>query len=92
MTAPHPADRRDPAAPRGPARRVQRNFWMLLAAAVLATGMVSRAVAQEAGPATGALLAVSGLAALVSASLAARILVVIRHPQKNDPQKKGEAT
>ncbi len=56
--------------------RVRRNFWSLAAATVIAIGVLSNAVARPASPSTAALVAVSGLAALVSVSLAGRILVV----------------
>ena len=56
--------------------RVRRNFWVLVAATVVAVGVLSQALARPAGMGTAALVAVSGLAALASVSLAGRILVV----------------
>lgn len=57
-------------------RRVRRNFWFLAAAAVIAAGVLSNAVARPAGPGTAALVAVSSVAAVISVSLAGRVLVV----------------
>lgn len=56
--------------------RVRRNFWCLVAATVIAAGVLSDAVARPAGPATAALVAASSVAAVISVSLAGRILVV----------------
>lgn len=56
--------------------RVRRNFWSLAAATVVAVGVLSDAVARPASPSTAALVALSGLAALISVTLAGRILVV----------------
>lgn len=56
--------------------RVRRNFWALVAAGVVAVGVMSQALSRPAGPATGAAVAVSGLAALACVTLAGRILVV----------------
>jgi hypothetical protein len=56
--------------------RVRRNFWCLVAATIIAAGVLSDAVARPAGPATAALVAASSVAAVISVSLAGRILVV----------------
>lgn len=56
--------------------RVSRNFWILVAATVLAVGGLSTALREPSGPATGVVTAVSALAALISVTLAGRILVV----------------
>ncbi|MDC5698463.1 hypothetical protein OO014_14485 [Intrasporangium calvum] len=56
--------------------RVSRNFWILVAAAVLAVGLLSMAVRLPPSPIAGVLTAVSGLAAAASMALAGRILVV----------------
>lgn len=56
--------------------RVSRNFWILVAAAVLAAGLLSMAVRLPPSPMAGVLTAVSGLAAAASMALAGRILVV----------------
>lgn len=57
--------------------RLWRNFWGLVAAAVVAAGVVSAALRLPSGPAVGALTAVSGVAALTALALAGRILVVV---------------
>ena len=64
------------AADAAAAARVRRNFWVLVAATVVAVGVLSQALAHTAGPGTAVLVAVSGLAALASVTLAGRILVV----------------
>ena len=56
--------------------RARRNFWALAAVTTVAVGALSQALGRPAGPATAAMVAVSGLAALVSVTLAGRILVV----------------
>ena len=57
-------------------KRIQRNFWVLVTAAVLAVGLLSTAVELPPSPFAGTLTAVSGLAAAASLALAGRILVV----------------
>ncbi len=66
--------------------RVRRNFWVLLAATVVAVGILTTAAQQPARPATAGLIAVSSLAALVTVSLAARILIVVTHRGRSDDQ------
>jgi len=61
---------------RGTVARVRRNFSLLVAAAVVAVGVLSQALKAPSGPATAAVVAVSGLAAIASVSLAGRILAV----------------
>ena len=56
--------------------RVRRNFWALVAATVVAAGVLSQALARPASPGTAVVLALSGLAAVTSVTLAGRILVV----------------
>lgn len=56
--------------------RVHRNFWLLVTATILAVGVLSLEIKAPAGTGTAVLTAVSALAALVSISLAGRILVV----------------
>ncbi|HEY3001252.1 MAG TPA: hypothetical protein VGJ44_02790 [Kribbellaceae bacterium] len=68
------------------AARVRRNFWLLVAATVIATGVLSRAIAAPAGPLAGITVAVSALAGLLTLALASRILVATtvrrrRHPR-----------
>lgn len=55
-------------------RRARRSFWVLVVVSVLATGVLSSAVAAPASPATGVRVAISGLVLIVSVALAARVL------------------
>lgn len=57
-------------------RRVRVTFWVLVSVAVVSTGVMMRAFAWPAAPATGATLALSGLLGAAAVALAARILVV----------------
>ncbi|HEX6920192.1 MAG TPA: hypothetical protein VF314_08185 [Actinomycetes bacterium] len=74
MSARRTSHRRVPAG--AAVTRVRRNFWALVAATVVAAGVLSQALARPAGPGTAALVAVSGLVGLASVALAGRILVV----------------
>ena len=56
--------------------RVRRNFWVLVAAAVVAAGLLSLAVQMPPSPLAGVLTALSGLGALAALTLAGRIIVV----------------
>jgi len=60
-----------------PLHRIRFTFGILVAVAVLAVGVLGRALAWEASPATGLAVAASGLGAVVSGALALRILVVV---------------
>ena len=66
--------------------RVRRTLWLLVAAAVVALGILTRALAWPAGPAAGLTVAAAGVVLATSTALALRILVVIdggrgrRHP------------
>lgn len=62
--------------------RIRRHFWLLVAATVVAVGVLSRALGWAPSARTGIVVAVSGLAALVSLTLAARILVVATATQR----------
>lgn len=66
----------DRQAAEATATRVRRNFWTLVAAGVVAVGVMSLALSRPASPATGATVALSGIAALACVTLAARIMVV----------------
>lgn len=57
--------------------RVRRNFWMLCLATTVALGVLSTALRQPPGPLAAALTAVSALAAVVTVTLAGRILLVV---------------
>ncbi len=56
--------------------RVRRNFWLLVAATILAVGVLSQALRGPNNPATAAIVALSGLAAIAGITLAGRILTV----------------
>ncbi len=61
-------------------RRARRSFWLLVAVAVLATGVLSKALVAEPGPLAGTTVALSGLVLAASLTLAVRIfLAVERH-------------
>jgi len=71
------ASRPQPPTQHGAAgARVRRNFWVLVTATVVAVGLLSRVIDSPASPLTAVVVAVSGLAGLVSLTLAGRILVV----------------
>jgi len=55
-------------------RRARRSFWLLVVVSVLATGALSDGLAADPSPATGILVAGSGLVLIASIALAARIL------------------
>ena len=57
-------------------RRFTVTFWLLVVIAVVATGMLTRALQWSAGPATGTAVATSGLVAVLAMAFAVRILVV----------------
>jgi hypothetical protein len=60
--------------------RVRITFWALVTAAVLALGILTRALDAAPSPATGLTVAVAGVVATVAAGLALRIAVVLaRH-------------
>ena len=63
-------------------RRVRLTYWALLAAAVVATGVLSRALAARPTPAAGAALAASATVLAVTAGLALRILVVLARRER----------
>ena len=58
-------------------RRIRVTFWLLVMSAIVSTGVLMRAVAWRANPATGATVAASGAVTVIVVALAARILVVI---------------
>ncbi len=73
-----------PRAP-GSLRRARRSFWILVVVAVLAAGSLSAALTAAPGPATGLLVAGSGLVLLVSLGLAARVLLAIERGRSRSP-------
>ena len=58
-------------------RRVRLVFTALVAIAVVAVGVLGRALGWPASPAAGLTVAASGLVALVAGGLALRILVAV---------------
>lgn len=60
-----------------PHRRVRLTFAALVAAAVLAVGILGRALAWPASPGTGLAVAASGVVAVAAGGLALRILLVV---------------
>jgi len=60
-----------------PQRRVRLTFAALLVVAVVAVGILGRALAWPAAPLTGLAVAASGVVAVTAAGLALRILVVV---------------
>lgn len=57
--------------------RISRNFWALVAATVLAAGLLSTGVSMPPSHFAGVLTAVAATAAVISLALAGRILVVV---------------
>lgn len=62
--------------------RISRNFWALVAATVLAAGLLSTGVSMPASPFAGVLTAVAATAAVTSLALAGRILVVVSRSKR----------
>jgi len=60
-----------------PQRRIRLTFAVLLTIAVVAVGILGRALAWPASPAAGVAVAASGIAAVVAGGLALRILMVV---------------
>jgi hypothetical protein len=60
-----------------PQRRVRLTFGVLVTLAVVAVGVLGRALAWAASPSTGLVVAASSLAAVVAGGLAVRILLVV---------------
>lgn len=69
--------------------RVVRNFWILVAATVLAVGGLSTALREPSGPVAGTVTALSALAALISVTLAGRILVVAGRRQGRKARRRA---
>jgi hypothetical protein len=70
--------------------RVDRNFWILVTATVVAVGSLFTAVRMPPSPFTGTLTAVSGLTEAASLALAGRILVASTRSRVNPrPRRRG---
>ena len=63
-------------------RKAQRTFWILLAVTVLASGSLSSSLTATPSPTTGLRVAVSGLIALVSLTLAARVMIALSRARR----------
>lgn len=57
--------------------RAHRSFWILIAVAVLAGGVLTKALSASPSPLTGVRVAVSGLIALGALTLAVRVMIAI---------------
>lgn len=71
------------------ARRARRAFWMLAAAAVVAAGSLTGALAAAPAPVTGIWTAASGIILAVSLSLAVRILTFQDRARRTPDQPPG---
>jgi len=60
-----------------PQRRLQLTFGVLVAVTIAAVGLLGRALAWPASPATGIAVAASGVATAVAGGLALRILLAV---------------
>jgi len=76
------------AAHRAGIARVRRNFWLLVAATIVAVGVLSQALKGLNSPATAAMVAGSGLAAVASLTLAGRILAVTTAGSRRRPARR----
>lgn len=63
-------------------RRARRSFWSLVVIAALATGSLSIALNNQAGPSTGVQVALSGTVVLVSLALAARVMIALERARR----------
>lgn len=68
-----------------PLRRIRFIFAILLGAAIVAVGVLGRALAWPASPTTGLAVAGSGLAAAAAGGLALRMLVVVDRRSTSAP-------
>lgn len=60
-----------------PLHRIRFTFAILVTVAIVAVGVLGRALAWPASPATGLAVAASGLATVVAGGLALRILLAV---------------
>lgn len=74
---------RQPKAPHPVRSNALRSFWILVAVAILATGSLSSSLTATPSPTTGLSVAVSGLIALVSFTLAVRVMVALSRARRN---------
>lgn len=65
-----------------PISRLRVTFWALVAAAVAAVGLLSRALSWPAGPVAGVAVAGAGVVAVAAGGSALRILVVTTRGQR----------
>lgn len=71
-----------PQPRRSTRRRAIYSFWILVAATVLATGVLSSALAAAPGPLTGLRVAASGLILLGSLTFATRLMIAIERARQ----------
>lgn len=69
--------------------RARRWFWVLVAAAVLATGAVYWAVQAPAGPLAATVLLLGGVVALAATTQAARVLRALNGPPDLNPFRRA---
>lgn len=60
-----------------PQRRIRLTFAVLVTVAIIAVGVLERALAWPASPTAGIAVIVSGVAAVVAGGLALRIVLVV---------------
>ena len=63
-------------------RRAHRTFWVLLAVAVAAAGLLSSAAHAHPGPFTAVRVAISGTALILSVALAGRVFVHLERARR----------
>ncbi len=64
------------------ARRAIGAFWLLLAIAALAMGILSDALTKAPGPLVGLTVAGSGIILLIALALACRIMIALDHARR----------
>ncbi len=62
--------------------RPLRGFWVLLAIAALAMGVLSDALTKAPGPLTGLTVAGSGIILLIALALACRTMIALDHARR----------
>ncbi|MBI3429859.1 MAG: hypothetical protein HY050_07400 [Actinobacteria bacterium] len=62
--------------------RAHRSLWILILVAVLAGGILTKALGASPSPLTGVRVAVSGLIALGSLTLAVRVMIAIERAHR----------
>ena len=65
-----------------PWRRIRWTFWSLVALAVLSVGALAQGLAATPGPLTGLLVGGSGITAIGSLALAARVMIGVERARR----------